>query len=319
MTVRRRLGEATTVHERNLEEAVGRVPQWGENHITYVSLVGGLMNQNWLVEVAGDTRRYFVKVPGEGSEMFIDRVAANEAARNAHAMGIAPEVIFFDARDGLEVSEFIEGYRACTNADFGNPTIQSDVLSLYRQLHGSPKLGLTKTIFDMIEEHVEQGRELGSDFPHDMPWIMHRYGQAKAAFMAAGLDIVPCFNDPMPGNFLIGLDSGSSQKPMKLIDYEFASNNERSYELGVLFAEMFFDEALTNGLIEQYLGSVRPDMVARVIVNRALADIKWASWAVVNRKLKDWDFDYQKYGVWKYMRARDVMYDPRWESWLRMV
>jgi thiamine kinase-like enzyme len=319
MTVRRKLGEAVTVHERNLEDAVGRVPQWRGKAVTYASLVGGLMNQNWLVEVAGDTRRFFVKVPGEGSEMFIDRVAANEAARNAHAMGIAPEVIFFDARDGLEVSEFLEGYRACTNADFGDSTIQSDVLKLYRQLHAGPKLGLTKTIFDMIEEHVEQGRELGSDFPRDMPWIMHRYGQAKAAFVASGLDIVPCFNDPMPGNFLIGLDSGSAPKPMRLIDYEFASNNERSYELGVLFAEMFFDEDLTASLIEQYLGAVRPEMIARVIVNRALADIKWASWAVVNRKLKDWDFDYQKYGLWKYMRARDVMYDSRWESWLRMV
>jgi hypothetical protein len=89
VTVRRRLGEATTVHERNLEDAVGRVPQWREKDVSYTSLVGGLMNQNWLVEVAGDARRYFVKVPGEGSEMFIDRVAANEAARNAHAMGIA--------------------------------------------------------------------------------------------------------------------------------------------------------------------------------------------------------------------------------------
>ena len=319
MTVRRKLGEATTVHERNLEDAVGRVPNWRGKDITYASLVGGLMNQNWLVEAAGDTRRYFVKVPGEGSEMFTDRVAANEAARNAHAMGIAPEVIFFDAGDGLEVSEFLEGYRACTNADFGDSAIQSDVLNLYRQLHAGPKLGLTKTIFDMIEEHVEQGRELGSDFPHDMPWIMHRYRRAKAAFMASGLDLVPCFNDPMPGNFLIGLNSGAAPKPMRLIDYEFASNNERSYELGVLFAEMFFDEELTTSLIEQYLGAVRPDMVARVIVNRALADIKWASWAVVNRKLKDWDFDYQKYGLWKYMRARDVMYDSRWESWLRMV
>jgi thiamine kinase-like enzyme len=319
MTVRRKLGEATSVHERNLEDAVERVPQWRGKDVTYASLVGGLMNQNWLVEVAGDARRFFVKVPGEGSEMFIDRVAANEAARNAHAMGFAPEVIFFDARDGLEVSEFLEGYRACTNADFGDPKIQSDVLNLYRQLHAGPKLSLTKTIFDMIEEHVEQGRELGSDFPHDMPWIMHRYGQAKAAFMASGLDVVPCFNDPMPGNFLVGVDPRAATKPMRLIDYEFASNNERSYELGVLFAEMFFDEALTASLIEQYLGSVRPDMAARVIVNRALADIKWASWAVVNRKLKDWDFDYQKYGLWKYMRARDVMYDSRWQSWLRIV
>ena len=81
----------------------------------------------------------------------------------------------------------------------------------------------------------------------------------------------------------------------------------------------YLGDGLTESLIEQYLGAVRPEMVARVIVNRALADIKWACWAVVNRKLKDWDFDYQKYGVWKYMRARDVMYDPRWESWLRMV
>lgn len=55
--------------------------------------------------------------------MFIDRVAANEAARNAHAMGIAPEVVFFDAQDGLEVSEFLEGYRACTNGDFGDAAI----------------------------------------------------------------------------------------------------------------------------------------------------------------------------------------------------
>jgi thiamine kinase-like enzyme len=249
--------------------------------------------------------------------MFIDRVAANEAARNAHAMGIAPEVVFFDAQDGLEVSEFLEGYRACTNADFGDAAIQSDVLDLYRRLHAGPKLSLTKTIFDMIEEHVEQGRQLGSHFPDDMSWIMHRYGQAKAAFTASGLDLVPCFNDPMPGNFLIG--QGAVPKAMRLIDYEFASNNERSYELGVLFAEMFFDEQLTASLVEQYLGAVRPQMIARVIINRALADIKWASWAVVNRKLKDWDFDYQKYGVWKYMRARDVMYDPRWESWLRMV
>ncbi|SHH10636.1 choline/ethanolamine kinase family protein [Bradyrhizobium erythrophlei] len=319
MSIKRRAGEATTVHERDLEKAVGRVPQWRDSGFRYAALVGGLTNQNWIVEVDGEPRRYFIKVPGEGSEMFIDRVVANEAARNAHAMELAPEVVFFDPQDGLEVSEFLEGYRACTNADFGDPSIQSDVLSLYRRLHSGPSLGLTKTIFDMIEEHIRQGRDLGSHFPPDMPWIEHRYRQAKAAFMASGLDLVPCFNDPMPGNFLISQDPVADPKPMRLIDYEFASNNERSYELGVLFAEMFYDEQLTLSLIEQYCGTVRPAMVARVIVNRALADIKWASWAVVNRKLKEWDFDYQKYGVWKYMRARSLMYDPRWDGWLRMV
>jgi thiamine kinase-like enzyme len=319
MTVQRRLGEAATVHERDLEAAVRRVPQWAGRAVSYAALVGGLMNQNWIVEVAGEARRYFVKVPGEGSEMFIDRVAANEAARNAHALGLAPEVVFFDPADGLEVSEFLEGYRACTTSDFGDAAIQADVLGVYRRLHAGPQLGLTKTIFDMIEEHIDQGRSLGAQFPADMAWIEHRYGQAKSAFLAAGLDLVPCFNDPMPGNFLIGADPAAAAKPMRLIDYEFASNNERSYELGVLFAEMFYDEALAERLIEQYYGSVRPELVARVVLNRALADVKWACWAVVNRRLNEWDFDYQKYGIWKYLRARDLMLDPRWDSWLRLV
>ena len=318
MSVMRRIGEGATTHERNLEQAVGRVPQWRGRDIRYASMVGGLMNQNWIVEVESHPRKYFVKVPGEGSEMFINRVVANEAARNAHAMAIAPEVVFFDPSDGLEISEFLEGYRACTNADFADPAIQRDVLGLYKNLHAGPSLGMTKTIFDMIEEHIDQGRELGSHFPPDMPWIEHRYRQAKAAFKASGLDLAPCFNDPMPGNFLIS-DDPAAPKPMKLIDYEFASNNERSYELGVLLAEMFFDEPLILRLIEQYAGTLRPQLVARVMVNRALADVKWASWAVVNRKLTDWDFDYQKYGVWKYRRARDVMGDSRWDAWLRAV
>ena len=318
MSVKRKVGEARNTHEANVEAAIARVAQWRGRAAQYASLVGGLMNQNWLVEIEGETRRFFVKVPGAGSEMFINRVTANEAARNAHGLGVAPEVIFFDASDGLEVSEFLEGYRACTNADFGDAAIRTDALALYRRVHAGPRLQQTKTIFDMIDEHIAQGRELGSAFPVDMPWLEHRYAQAKAAFLAAGLDIVPCFNDPMPGNFLISADS-SAPKPMRLIDYEFASNNERSYELGVLFAEMFYDEQLTEDLVAEYLGERRADMVARVVINRALADLKWASWAVVNRRLNTWDFDYQKYGVWKYMRARDIMFDPRWEAWLRRI
>ena len=319
MSVKKHLGEAASEPEHKLEQAVARVASWQGCEIRYASLVGGLMNQNWVVEVDGDTRKYFVKVPGAGTEMFIDRVAANEAARNAHSIGIAPEVVFFDIADGLEISVFLDGYRACTNADFSDSEIQGDVLGLYRRLHSSQPLTLTKTVFDMIDEHIEQGRELGAHFPPSMPWIEHRYRQAKAAFMASGLDLVPCFNDPMPGNFLISDDPASDPRPMKLIDYEFASNNERAYELGVLFAEMFYNEEVTLALIERYSGMVRPEMVARVMVNRALADVKWATWAIVNRKLKSWDFDYQKYGVWKYMRARQVMYDPRWESWLRAI
>jgi len=314
MLSERRLGEAVTPDEADLEGVVRRVDGWRGRDVRYAMLVGGLNNRNWRVRVEDDPRSYFVKVPGKGSEMFVDRVAANEAARNAHAAGLGPEVVFFDPADGVEIAEFLEGYQACTNADFQDAEVQSAVIGIYRTLHAGPPLSLTKTVFDMIDEHFDQARSLGSHLPEDFAWLAHQYRRAKAAMTAAGIDLVPCFNDPMPGNFLVG-----GEGSMRLIDYEFASNNERAYELGVLFAEMFYDEAVTMSLIEQYYGVGRTDMFARVMVCRSLADLKWATWAIVTRKLTDWDFDYQKYGVWKYMRARDLMHDPRWDGWLRSV
>ena len=139
--------------------------------------------------------------------MFINRVTANEAARNAHAIGVAPEVIFFDAHRWPGGQRVPGGLSRLHQRRFWRSRRSSPTPSaLYRRVHAGPRLQQTKTIFDMIEEHIEQGRELGSHFPPTCPGSMHRYGQAKAAFIASGLDLVPCFNDPMPGNFLIGAD-----------------------------------------------------------------------------------------------------------------
>jgi thiamine kinase-like enzyme len=308
------MGEASTDPEKAVEAVIRRVPRWRGKDVRYAMVVGGLSNSNWRVAVEGETREFFIKVPGAGTEKFIDRTAANAAGRQAYELGVGPEVVLFDAGDGVEISEYLDGYRACTNADFSTPAIQHGVIELYRKFNAGSKLPLDKTVLDMIEEHFDQARQLDADLPEDFDWLLRRYGEAKAALVASGLEIVPCFNDPMPGNFLV-----KPGAPMRLVDYEFASNNERAYELGVFVGEMFFSEAKTLELVEAYYGAATPPIVARVNIARALADIQWATWAIVNRKLSNWDFDYQKYGVWKYMRARSMIQDPRWESWLRTV
>lgn len=71
----------------------------------------------------------------------------------------------------------------------------------------------------------------------DAEVILTKYRQVKSAMLASGLDLVAFHNDPPPGNILIG-----DGLPMKLVDYEFASNNDRAYELAVLVTEMFYGE-----------------------------------------------------------------------------
>ena len=306
----------STALEQQITKAVNSVPGWSSESVSVEPVVGGLMNSNWLATHEG--KLHFMKVYGAGSDSFVNRDVSIEAARQAHALGIAPEVLHYDKETGLEVVEFLTGYRASTNADFARSDFLEHVIDLYAAFNGGESLSATKTVFEMTDEHIEQGDELGAIRPADFDWLLKQYNKAKQAFMASGLDLVPCHNDPMPGNFMVRLDS-DEVTDMKLIDFEFASNNERAYEIGVFLGEVFLDEATSLRLIERYYGTIRPDIVARVAAGRAVADMKWGSWAVQQRQLSEWDFDYQKYGIWKYARARMLFNDPRWDDWLRTL
>ena len=109
------------------------------------------------------------------------------------------------------------------------------------------------------------------------------------------------------------------RRAVRLVDFEYASNNDPHYELALWFGEMFFTPEMESALIEEYFGRVTPQTLARVAVNKALADLKWSTWAMVQRAVSQIDFDFYKYGVWKHMRARAIMHDSRWELWLRQA
>lgn len=302
--------------QKQLDAAIEAVPGWTKDNVEIRPLVGGLMNSNWLARHGDKT--HFMKVYGIGSEAFVNRDQSIAAARQAHELGIAPQVLHYDPSNGLEVVEFLTEHRASTNADFSRRDFLDAAIDLYAKFHAGVPLETTKHIFEMVDEHLQQGDELGVICPTDFPWLKKQYQKAKDAFFASGLDLVPCHSDPMPGNFMVRLEDDRITD-MQLIDFEFAANNERAYEIAVFLAEVFVDEQLSLELIERYYGEVRPEIVARIWVARAVADMKWGSWAVQQRQLSDWDFDYQKYGIWKYARARMLFNDPRWDDWLRAL
>lgn len=308
------LGMARSDAERAVEAAIVQVAPWKGRRLRYRSVSGGISNTNFRIEVEGDDLRYFLKIPGRGTEMFIDRKAAAAASKQAETIGVGPKTFDYLDHIDIEIAEFIDGRRASTHKDFADPAIRNEAVRVYRQFHDAPPLPLTKTVFDMIEEHFGQVRELGGYWPLDHDWLYRSYKQAREALEASGLDLVPCFNDPMPGNFLIGDD-----KSIKLIDFEYASNNERLYDLAIWSGEMFYSEDTDGEIIEEYFGRYDKASHARFIVHKALADIKWSTWAMVQNRISTLDFDFYKYGIWKHMRARSIIHDPRWPLFLKAL
>ena len=106
---------------------------------------------------------------------------------------------------------------------------------------------------------------------------------------------------------------------MLLVDFEYATNNDRACELAVWFGEMFFPRDIEREMLECYFGRAEPRMEARIMAYKALADLKWATWAMVQQRISTLDFDFHKYGARKHMRARTVMHHPDWDGWLRQV
>ena len=308
----KQVGEAVSLAERQLEATIARVPEWAGRPVRYRAVGGGITNANFKVTPEPSRQSYFVKIPGKGTEAFIDRQTANEAATFAGTLSLGPALFRFFEDTGVEISEFVEGFRSCNNRDFQDRDIRFKAIDCYKAFHRG-RLGQTKTVFDMIDQHVDQVRSLAADLPGDHAWLACQYRLARDAIEASGLDLTACFNDPMPMNFM--LDTAGDR--MLLIDYEYASNNDRCYELGIWFGEMFFSEPVEHELIERYFGRVDPAIVARCQLHKALADIKWGYWSLIQQTQSDLDFDFSKYGAWKFLRARSVMHDWRWETWLR--
>ena len=79
---------------------------------------------------------------------------------------------------------------------------------------------------------------------------------------------------------------------------------------------MAFEPEVECEMIEAYFGRVDPRIEARIAVLKALGDLKWFSWAMIQEAVSALDFDYYKYGTWKLRRARSLFHHPDWSRWL---
>lgn len=66
---------------------------------------------------------------------------------------------------------------------------------------------------------------------------------------------------------MAGNSTLSFANSIMLIVYEYASNNDRCYDFGIWFGEMFYPKSVEQELIETYFGDVRPDILARVTIH----------------------------------------------------
>ena len=152
------------VVKTNIDEAIARITDWQGKEVTYKPVAGGITNPNFQVFVDGTP--VFLKIPGDGTD-FINRDNCHIANEIASESGAGPKVLYYFEDTGVEVFEWLEGYRQVTFGDVYDENIFKKSVEAIRGFHaGTETMPQVESVFDQSRDMYNRAKE-GRYLP---PW-----------------------------------------------------------------------------------------------------------------------------------------------------
>lgn len=303
------------VNEKDAVTAINRIDDWKGQEIEYKQILEGITNPNWFVKVDG--KKFFMKIPGKGTEVFIDRNNVHLANTIAERVKVGPLVPYFFPDTGVEVFDWLDGYVTQTWWDclvedrFLASVDAMKAYHNYTDIQLTNKQSLIDQCKDMIRITEERGGYINPDH-EKIWWLLNRIEEAAKE---NGMESKPCHLDTLIYNFMWNED----KKDMKMIDFEYAAMSDPMFDLAVFSVDEFFSEEQDRLMIERYYGRWEEVKFARMKLFKIVSDIKWGYWASVQAMNSTLGFDFIRYHGWKMSRLRSHWSDPRVEYWIRLL
>lgn len=263
--------------------------------------LAGLTNVNFLVDAPHG--RVVLRIPGDGTGEYINRRTEEHAARAAAAAGVNAEVLFFDASDGLMVTRFVDGAATMSAERFRDHGAVRRAGRAFRALHTTAAPFATDfDLFGMIDDYRRLLAEKGAALPPGYDDLQRSADATRVALEAGRRPLVPSHCDPLCENFL---DTGER---MYVIDYEYSGNNDPMWDLGDLSVEGNFDAAQDDALLEAYFGGTPPPAeYGRMVAYKAMCDLLWTLWGVLQHANGNPVDDFWAYAVGRFERCAALM------------
>lgn len=265
-----------------------------------IKSLGGLTNKNTLIQ--SNLGRMVLRVPGEGTEKFIRRDWEKVAATLASAIGVNVPVLYFDSKTGTQLTQFMDSAITMDSDRFKDLGAVARGAQCLRTVHESGTMFSNQfELFQQMEKYIRVLE--GAVLPNGFAEVKEGARCVKEALSQHLLPLVPCHCDPLAENFL---DTGSR---MYLIDWEYAGNNDPMWDLGDLSVEAGFDETQDQVLFDAYFstGQGRPFDRGRMVLYKAMCDLLWTLWGVLQHENKNPAANFWEYATMRFNRCRKLM------------
>ena len=266
-----------------------------------VEKLGGLTNRNY--KLATRLGTFVLRIPGAGTSEYINRENESLAARITSEIGVNAPLIYFDERDGVQLTRFIEGAATMNVEHFKDlGAVRRAAQSLKRVHDCGEKFRNRFELFQMIDEYLEVLAKKDAPLPDGYHDVKREAEAVRRALNARPLPIVPCHCDPLAENFL---DTGTQ---VYVIDWEYAGNNDPMWDLGDVSVEAAFGREQDEALLAAYFGgAASANDRGRMVLYKAMCDLLWTLWGIIQHVNDNPADDFWAYAVNRFERCKTLM------------
>ncbi|RWG87841.1 phosphotransferase family protein [Mesorhizobium sp.] len=260
--------------------------------------LGGLTN---LVYRAGDI---CLRIPGKGTEEYINRANEAVAAYEAAKAGVSPEVLHVDAGTGIMATRFVAGAETMSPEKFktrkGSPARAGEA---FRKLHNSGAVFPFRfELFAMIDDYLKVLSTKDVALPPGYHDVVREAAVVREALAAHPIQLAACHCDPLCENFL---DTGER---MWIVDWEYSGMNDPLWDLGDLSVEGGFDAAQDEEMMRAYFGGeAKPAERGRIVIYKAMCDLLWTLWGLIQLANNNPVDDFRAYADGRFARCKALM------------
>ncbi len=274
----------------------GRDPDGAE-----IERLGGLTNRVYRVRF--DDESFCLRIPGKGTEDYIDRRVEATNAKVAAEVGIAPEVLFFGT-DGVMVTRFLDQVTTMTPELFASRdgALERAARSLWRLHHSRKNFAFHFELFSMIDDYLGVIARRKAALPEGYHELVGEAEAVREALSARPAALVPCHCDPLCENFL---DDGER---MWIVDWEYSGMNDPMWDLGDLSVEASFTPEQDEALLTAYFGGpADPYDRGRMVIYKAMCDLLWTLWGLIQHADGNPADDFWAYALGRFERCKKLM------------
>ncbi|WP_026506356.1 NTP transferase domain-containing protein [Butyrivibrio sp. MC2013] len=258
----------------------------------------GMTNRSFLFTVG--SKKYIMRIPGEGTDMLIDRRHEARVFETISGRGLCDDPVYINPANGYKITAYLDGVRVCDPGDLSDVRICMKKLKKFHDM----KLVVDHRfdIFGQIDfyENLWAGR----------PSVYEDYKQTKEHVLKLkgfidSMDKELCLThiDAVPDNFLFYKTDEKAEEEVQLTDWEYSGMQDPHVDIAMFAIYSLYDREEVDRLIDMYFEDGCDHMTRlKIYAYISACGLLWSNWCEYK---SGFGVEFGEYSLRQYRYAKD--------------